>query len=279
MKMRLCILLSLVAATAGQRAQADHVERLEAAKAAGARIPAWAIAKARRNHQRAQAAARREGTAEALRDAAAANETITREAPLVAEFSKTCATERPTLPYRLTARGARMVFEAAAKASRYFEWGPGGGEENFPRAMAKPGKVVSVDYRPGCASRGLGKCLAERRCVATGDLIDGHPAKWYGNQSESDSPPSCRTRRRSAAPTPHLMSSSSPGGSASRACWRRTPSRAASFSYFRPSGTSRSTSPATSSRRRAVRCPTSRAHKRSRPKARSSSGSGTTRLS
>jgi hypothetical protein len=54
--------------------------------------------------------------------------------------------------------------------------------------MAKPGKVVSVDYRPGYASRGLGKCLAEQRCVATGDLIDGHPAKWYGNQSESEFP-------------------------------------------------------------------------------------------
>jgi len=54
--------------------------------------------------------------------------------------------------------------------------------------MAKPGKVVSVDYRPGYASRGLGKCLAEQRCVATGDLIDGHPAKWYRNQSESEFP-------------------------------------------------------------------------------------------
>ena len=49
--------IALVAATAGQRIRADHLQALEAAKASGARIPAWAIAKARRNQQRAQAAA------------------------------------------------------------------------------------------------------------------------------------------------------------------------------------------------------------------------------
>ena len=55
--MRAFVLLLLVAATAGQRIRADHLQALEAAKASGARIPAWAIAKARRNQQRAQAAA------------------------------------------------------------------------------------------------------------------------------------------------------------------------------------------------------------------------------
>ena len=91
------ILLARVAATAGQRAiRADHLQALEAAKASGARIPAWAIAKARRNQQLAQAAARRAGEAKARELALHENETLAREAPIVAEFSTdVCATARP----------------------------------------------------------------------------------------------------------------------------------------------------------------------------------------
>ena len=66
--MRAFILLSLVAATAGQRIRADHLQALEAAKASGARIPAWAIAKARRNQQLAHDPGRRRAAPEALNE-------------------------------------------------------------------------------------------------------------------------------------------------------------------------------------------------------------------
>jgi hypothetical protein len=183
--MRTFILLALVAATGGQRIRADHLQALEAAKASGARIPAWAIAKARRNHQLAQAAARRAGEAKAAAAALHENETLAREAPLVAEFSTdACATARPHRPHGLTPRGARLVFEAARGAKRYFEWGGGGGAENFPRAMAAAEKVVSVDYHR-CGDES-GTCFAvERRCMAIDvDLVDDHPAKWRADAAD-----------------------------------------------------------------------------------------------
>ena len=178
-------LFSLVAATAGQRAiRADHLQALEAAKASGARIPAWAIAKAKRNQQRAQAAARERSDAKAREDALYENETLAREAGLVAEFSTRCAARPPRRPHGLTPRGARLVFEAARRARRYFEWGPGGGAENFPRAMAAAERVVSVDYHR-CGDES-GTCFAiERRCMAIDvDLIDDHPAKWRSDAAD-----------------------------------------------------------------------------------------------
>ena len=99
--MRTFVLLSLVAATAGQQIRADHLQALEAAKASGARIPAWAIAKARRNQQRAQAAAKRASDAKAAAAALRENETLAREAPLVAEFSTRCAARPPRRPHGL----------------------------------------------------------------------------------------------------------------------------------------------------------------------------------
>ena len=103
-----------------QRAiRADHLQALEAAKATGARIPAWAIAKARRNQQMAQAAARRASDAKAAAAALHENETLAREAAIVAEFSSTrCAARPPRRPHGLTPRGARLVFEAARGAKR-----------------------------------------------------------------------------------------------------------------------------------------------------------------
>jgi len=182
--MRAFILLLLVAATTGQRTRADHLQALEAAKASGARIPAWAIAKARRNQQRAQAEARRAGEAKAAAAALREKETLAREAQLVSEFSTgACATARPRRPHGLTPRGARLVFEAARRARRYFEWGGGGGAENFPRAMAKAEKVVSVDYRR-CGDES-GTCGVERRCMAVDvDLVDDHPAKWRADAAD-----------------------------------------------------------------------------------------------
>lgn len=154
--MRTFILLSLVAAASGQRTGRPRGPPPGAAAGArgrgGPHGPHPRRGSRGADRERAAqpaAAADRSGgagaAAKALEAASRADDTIAREAPLVAEFSThACATAPPLRPHGLTPDGARLVFEKTRRARRYFEWGPGGGAENFPRAMAKAEQVVSV---------------------------------------------------------------------------------------------------------------------------------------